>query len=122
MSDDSKIIEFETQWLINGNYFTKALCNNDLELAKKYAETLINCFGCVDCVNCKNCSHCVGCSGCKDCEHCQGCNYCDKCSYCIDCKECSGCENATQMSRLKVKSIPQQNMAIPMNLLPMYRL
>ena len=121
MIDDEKIVDLGNLWLINGNYFTKELYNGNENKAKQHAETLINCFGCVDCVNCVNCNHCVGCGGCKDCEHCQNCNNCDKCSYCIMCNDCSGCENATQTNRSKIKSIPQQNITMPMNFLPMYR-
>lgn len=77
-------------WLINGNYFSNKFCKNEEE-AKRYAKTLVNCFGCVDCVNCKNCSHCVECNGCQDCEHCHWCNNCNKCSHCRNCNHCDKC-------------------------------
>lgn len=57
-------------WLIDGNYFHPYFCNNDENIAKQYAKTLINCFGCVDCINCRNCNHCNTCLHCIDCNNC----------------------------------------------------
>lgn len=91
MIDDNRIIEFETQWLINGNIFTKDFCNGNIEVAKQYAETLDNCFACVNCINCVNCSNCVECNDCKDCKHCQKCNSCEECHHCFNCLHCNKC-------------------------------
>lgn len=106
MNDDKKIVDLGNLWLINGNYFTKEFCKGDLDLAKKYAETLIDCFDCVDCRNCVNCNHCARCDGCKDCEHCISCISCDRCLYCFDCVNCSECKNVAHMNRIKVKNTP----------------
>lgn len=91
MIDNDKIIEFETHWLINGNIFTKDFCKGDIELAKRYAETLDNCFACVNCINCVNCSNCTECNDCKDCKHCKGCNSCEECHHCFNCLHCNKC-------------------------------
>lgn len=114
--NDENIIDLGNVWIINRNRFTKALYDNNIEIAKKYAETLINCFDCMDCVNCINCNHCRKCDGCKDCEYCEQCNACGGCSYCIECIYCNGCENAVKASRLKMQVIPQQNMPMQMQI------
>lgn len=115
MSDEqNKYLLVNGLWLIDGNYFSKEFCKNDIKLAEQYSKTLLNCFGCVDCRNCVNCNHCVGCNNCKDCEHSSSCNNCDKCSYCISCTNCSGCESVTGANRLKMQTIPQHNAPITM--------
>lgn len=106
MSDEI-IIDLGNVWIINGNRFTKALYGDDIETAKQYAKTLINCFDCMDCANCINCNHCVGCNNCKDCEHCFACNNCDKCAYCSNCNDCSECENIVRTNRAR-QNTPQQ--------------
>lgn len=111
MNDEkSKYLIVNGFWLIDGNYFSKKFCNNDLKLAEQYSKTLHNCFGCVDCVNCINCNHCVACKDCEDCKHCFGCKNCDKCNYCANCDDCSGCENTSGANCLKIPQyiIPMQ--------------
>lgn len=131
MIDDEKIVDLGNLWLINGNRFTKEFCKGDLDTAKKYAETLIDCFDCVDCMNCVNCNHCAGCDSCKDCEHCsfcasckecshcRNCNHCDKCAYCTlcnDCAECNRCENCSFYYRYTNYSAIYSNQPINTNM------
>lgn len=80
VSESEVIVLSDGTWLIDGNCFTPALCENE-EKAKQYAKTLVNCFGCVDCINCVNCNQCVRCWHCKDCNYCQDSNFCSACNH-----------------------------------------
>ena len=90
------IVEYQGFWIIDGNYFTKSLYND--ETARLYASTLKNCFGCVDCINCENCSNCCSCNNCIDCDNCELCSHCKKCSHCHSCFQCSDCKNCANAS------------------------
>ena len=131
MIDDEKIVDLGESWIISSNRFTKEFCKNDLDIAKKYAETLIDCFDCVDCRNCVNCNHCARCDGCKDCEHCifctsckecshcRSCNHCDKCVYCTlcnDCAECNYCDKCHSYNKYANYSAIYSNQHINTNM------
>lgn len=89
VSESEVIVLPDGTWLIDGNCFTSALCENE-ERAKQYAKTLVNCFGCVDCINCANCNQCISCFHCRSCDYCQNCNHCSTCNYSFNVARQSG--------------------------------